>query len=80
MTEFFHSVSILALAWIVINHTLEITRLKNKIDWLMKEFQSLRDGIDARANQYYSAKASQSDSNSPQETQAQTWRLKEEAD
>ena len=41
MTAFFHSVSILALAWIVINHTLEITRLKNKIDNLIKDMKTL---------------------------------------
>ena len=41
MMEFFHSVSILALAWIVISHTLEITRLKNKIDTLLQDIKTL---------------------------------------
>ncbi len=55
------AVSVMALGYIVTKQSIELTSLKNKLDWLMKEFQSLRDRIDARANQYYSAKANQSE-------------------
>ncbi len=58
------AVSVMALGYIVTKQCIEIARLKNKLDWLMNEFQSLRDRIDARANQYYSAKANQSEGKS----------------
>ncbi len=41
MIKIFHSMSILALAWIVINHTLEITRLKDKIDSLIQQMKTI---------------------------------------
>ena len=41
MIEIFLSVSMFALACMVINHTLEITMLKNKIDTLLQDIKTL---------------------------------------